>query len=80
MLSVYVTLLDSSQKDASKMIVCQKNYRFAEPFAGKGPAALAQGMSRAMEKVFPAAYCRPLPPHSAAVSGITRPVAGAGGR
>ena len=26
-LSVYVTLLDSSQKDASKMIVCQKNYR-----------------------------------------------------
>jgi ABC-type uncharacterized transport system auxiliary subunit len=50
MLSVYVTLLDSSQQDASKMVVCQKNYWVAEPYAGKGPAAFAQGMSRAMEK------------------------------
>jgi ABC-type uncharacterized transport system auxiliary subunit len=50
-LSVYVTLLDSSQKDASKMVVCQKNYRMTEPYAGKGPAAFAQGMSRAMEKL-----------------------------
>lgn len=49
-LSVYVTLIDSSQKDASKMIICQKNYRVAELFDGKGPAAFAQGMSRAMEK------------------------------
>jgi ABC-type uncharacterized transport system auxiliary subunit len=49
-LSVYVTLLDSSQKDASKMIVCQKNYRVTEPFTGKGPAAFVEGMSRAMAK------------------------------
>jgi ABC-type uncharacterized transport system auxiliary subunit len=49
-LSVYVTLLDSSQKGASKMVVCQKNYRVAELFDGKGPAAFAQAMSRAMEK------------------------------
>jgi ABC-type uncharacterized transport system auxiliary subunit len=49
-LSVYVTLLDSSQKDASKMIVWQKNYRVIEPYEGKGPAAFAPGMSRAMEK------------------------------
>lgn len=49
-LSVYVTLIDSSQKDASKMIVCQKNYLVTEPFTGKGPAAFAQGMSRAMAK------------------------------
>lgn len=49
-LSVYVTLLDSSQKDASKMIVWQKNYRVTEQYEGKGPAAFARGMSRAMEK------------------------------
>ena len=49
-LSVYVTLLDSSQNDASKMVVCQKNYRVTEPYEEKGPAAFARGMSRAMEK------------------------------
>jgi len=65
-LSVYVTLLDSSQKDASKMIVWQKNYCFAEPFAGKGPAALAQAMSRAMEKFsrqLISDLSRAIPPH-----------------
>lgn len=49
-LSVYVTLLDSSQKDASQMVVCQKNYRVTELFEGKGPAAFAHSMSSAMEK------------------------------
>jgi ABC-type uncharacterized transport system auxiliary subunit len=49
-LSVYVTLLDNAQKEVPKMIVCHKNYRVDEPFAEKGPAGFAQGMSRAMEK------------------------------
>jgi ABC-type uncharacterized transport system auxiliary subunit len=50
-LSVYITLLDTSQKDITKMIVCQKNYRIDEQFNGKGSAAFVQGMSRAMEKL-----------------------------
>jgi len=49
-LSVYVTLLDTAQKEVTKMVVCRKNYLFAEPFGEKGPAGFAQGMSRAMEK------------------------------
>ncbi len=50
-LSVYVTLLDSSQKSITKMIVFQKNYQVAEPLEGKGPPAFVKGMSRAMEKL-----------------------------
>ncbi len=50
-LSVYVTLLDSSQTGITKMIVFQKNYRVAEPLEGKGPPAFVKGMSRAMEKL-----------------------------
>jgi ABC-type uncharacterized transport system auxiliary subunit len=49
-LSVYVTLLDNAQKEVTKMIVCRKNYLFAEPFTQKGPVGFAQAMSRAMEK------------------------------
>ncbi|MCG6535648.1 MAG: ABC-type transport auxiliary lipoprotein family protein [Syntrophales bacterium LBB04] len=50
-LSVYITLLDTSQKDITKMIVSQKNYRIDEPLDGKRSAAFVKGMSRAMEKL-----------------------------
>ena len=75
-LSVYVTLLDSSQKDASKMIVCQKNYRVTEPYTGKGPAAFAEGHEQGHGKVLTTAYSGSAPWHLLAVKRITRPVAG----
>ncbi len=49
-LSLNVTLLDLEKKGAVDKVIFQRNYKFVEPFSERGPEALAQGMSRAMEK------------------------------
>ena len=47
-LTVHVTLLDTSQKELSKRIVFQRNYSFSEAFGAGEPAGPARGMSRSM--------------------------------
>jgi cholesterol transport system auxiliary component len=46
-----ITLLDTEQKDITKRVVFQKNYRAEEPLTEKTPDGLAQAMSRAMERL-----------------------------
>jgi len=46
-----VTLLDLHQEELPQRLVFQKNYRAAEPLPEKTPQGLAQGMSRALEKL-----------------------------
>lgn len=50
-LALNITLLDLNEKEITKRVVFQKNYRVEEPLAEKTPNGLAQGMSRAMERL-----------------------------
>jgi len=50
-LAVNITLLDLSRQELPQRVVFQKNYRVQEPMPDKTPQGLAQGMSRAMEKL-----------------------------
>ncbi|MFZ5449324.1 MAG: ABC-type transport auxiliary lipoprotein family protein [Thermodesulfobacteriota bacterium] len=50
-LAVNVTLLDVSAEELPQRVVFQKNYRAVEPMPEKTPQGLAQGMSRAMERL-----------------------------
>jgi cholesterol transport system auxiliary component len=50
-LALNVTLLDLSQPEITKRVVFQRDYRAAEPLLEQTPKSLAQGMSRAMEKL-----------------------------
>jgi ABC-type uncharacterized transport system auxiliary subunit len=50
-LALNVTLLDTSQSEITKRVVFQKDYRAVEPLLEQTPKGLAQGMSRAMEKL-----------------------------
>src|SRR6185369_9729989 len=50
-ISLNVTLLDTSRTGLPDRILFQKNYRIAEPIDEKSPAGLAKGMSRAMAQV-----------------------------
>ena len=47
-LSLHVTFLDLKQRDTAEKVIFQRDYNVAEPYSEKTPAALAQGMSRAM--------------------------------
>jgi len=49
-LGLNVTFLDLKKRDAEKVIF-QRDYKVGEPYREKTPAALAQGMSKAMEKI-----------------------------
>ncbi|HXE98688.1 MAG TPA: ABC-type transport auxiliary lipoprotein family protein [Dongiaceae bacterium] len=49
--SLNVTLLDTSRPELPDRILFQKNYTVAEPIEEKGPAGLTKGMSRAVAKV-----------------------------
>jgi len=49
-LSLNVTFLDLKKKETVGKVIFQRDYEFVELFAEKTPEALAQGMSRAMEK------------------------------
>jgi len=50
-LSLNVTFLDLKKRDTAEKVIFQRDYKVVEPYTEKTPAALAQGMSRAMEKV-----------------------------
>ncbi len=50
-LALNVTLLDTSQKEVTKRVVFQRNYRAMEPMTEQTPRGLAEGMSRAMAKL-----------------------------
>jgi len=50
-LALNITLLDLSRQELPQRVVFQKNYRVAEPLTEQTPKGLAQGMSRAMERL-----------------------------
>jgi ABC-type uncharacterized transport system auxiliary subunit len=50
-LSLNVTFLDLKKRDIAEKVIFQRDYKVVEPYTGKTPAAFAQGMSRAMEKI-----------------------------
>lgn len=50
-LTLNITLLDVTQEEIPKRVVFQKNYRALEPMPERTPHGLAQGISRAMEKL-----------------------------
>ena len=50
-LSVHMTLLDATQKELTKQIVFQRNYRYEEPIREETVQGFARGMSRAVEKL-----------------------------
>ena len=49
--SLNVTLLDTTRSGLPDRILFQKNYRIAEPIDEKNPAGVAKGMNRAVAKV-----------------------------
>jgi len=50
-LSLNVTFLDLTKRVTAEKVIFQRDYKVVEPYTEKTPAALAQGMSRAMEKI-----------------------------
>jgi len=50
-LSLNVTFLDLTKRDTAEKVIFQRDYKVVEPYPEKTPAALAQGMSRAMAKI-----------------------------
>ena len=50
-LTLNITLLDLNRQEISERVVFQRNYRAVEPMTEKTPNGLAQGMSRAMERL-----------------------------
>ncbi len=50
-LGLNVTLLDLTKRNTAEKVIFQRDYKAVEPCVEKTPAALAQGMSRAMEKI-----------------------------
>jgi ABC-type uncharacterized transport system auxiliary subunit len=50
-LGLNVTFLDLKKRDTAEKVVFQRDYKVVEPYTEKTPAAFAQGMSSAMEKI-----------------------------
>ena len=50
-LGLNVTFLDLTKRNMAEKVIFQRDYQAVEPYSEKTPAALAQGMSRAMEKI-----------------------------
>jgi len=50
-LSLNVTFLDLKKRETAEKVIFQRDYKAVEPYTEKTPAALAQGMSRAMGKI-----------------------------
>jgi len=50
-LTLNITLLDLNRKELTERVVFQRHYRALEPLTEKTPNGLAQGMSRAMERL-----------------------------
>jgi cholesterol transport system auxiliary component len=49
-LSVYITLMDTTQKELTKQIIFQKDYHYQKPVPEQTVQGFAQAMSRAAEK------------------------------
>ncbi|HUL29648.1 MAG TPA: ABC-type transport auxiliary lipoprotein family protein [Thermodesulfobacteriota bacterium] len=50
-LSLHVTFLDLKKRDTAERVIFQRDYSGVEPYPEKTPAALAHGMSGAMQKI-----------------------------
>jgi cholesterol transport system auxiliary component len=50
-LGLNVTFLDLTKRNTAEKVIFQRDYKVVEPYSEKTPAAFAQGMSRAMEKI-----------------------------
>jgi cholesterol transport system auxiliary component len=50
-LGLNVTFLDLKKRETAVKVIFQRDYKAVEPYPERTPAALAQGMSRAMEKI-----------------------------
>jgi cholesterol transport system auxiliary component len=50
-LGLNVTLFDLTKRSTAERVLFQRDYQAVEPCSERTPAALAQGMSRAMEKI-----------------------------
>jgi ABC-type uncharacterized transport system auxiliary subunit len=50
-LGLNVTFLDLTKRNMIERVIFQRDYKAVEPYPEKTPAALAKGMSRAMEKI-----------------------------
>jgi cholesterol transport system auxiliary component len=50
-LSVHITLMDTTSRELTKQIIFQKNYRYEEPVTDKTVQGFARAMSRAAEKL-----------------------------
>jgi len=50
-LGLNVTLLDLTKRNTAEKVIFQRDYKAVEPCIEKTPAALAQGMSKAMERI-----------------------------
>jgi ABC-type uncharacterized transport system auxiliary subunit len=50
-LGLNVTFLDLKKRETAEKVIFQRDYRVVEPYVEKTPAALAQGMSRALGKI-----------------------------
>jgi cholesterol transport system auxiliary component len=50
-LGLNVIFLDLKKRDAAERVIFQRDYKTVEPYPERTPTALAQGMSRAMEKI-----------------------------
>ena len=50
-LSLNITFLDLKKGDTAEKVIFQQDYKVVEPYTEKDPAAFAQGMSKAMEKI-----------------------------
>jgi ABC-type uncharacterized transport system auxiliary subunit len=50
-LSLYITFLDLKKRETAEKVIFQRDYKVVEPYGEKTPAGLAQGMSKAMEKI-----------------------------
>jgi ABC-type uncharacterized transport system auxiliary subunit len=50
-LGLNLTFLDLTKRNMIEKVIFQRDYKVVEPYPEKTPAGLAQGMSRAMEKI-----------------------------
>ncbi len=50
-LSLNITFLDLKKGDTAEKVIFQQDYKVVEPYTERTPAAFAQGMSKAMEKI-----------------------------
>ncbi len=50
-LGLNVTFLDLTKRVTAEKVIFQRDYKVVESYTEKTPAALAQGMSKAMEKI-----------------------------